>query len=97
MLRKLILKWHLILRSITFYAGNFRDISGKEYNREIQDTYHQLDKDLKQLLDLIDKKVGLSQILVVLSGTGYFKNEETLPDEMELAGEEFHQIGRAHV
>ncbi|RRD62292.1 alkaline phosphatase family protein [Tannerella forsythia] len=76
--------------SLTFYAGNFRDIPGKEYNREIQDTYHQLDKDLEQLLDLIDKKVGLSHTLVVLSGTGYFKSEETLPDGMKLAGGEFH-------
>ena len=32
----------------------------KEYTREIQDTYYQLDQDIEKLLDTIDKKVGLA-------------------------------------
>ena len=47
--------------AITYYAGNYRGNMHKEYTREIQDTYYQLDKDLEQLLDKIDKKVGLEQ------------------------------------
>lgn len=33
----------------------------KEYTHEIQDTYCQLDKDIEQLLDAIDKKGGAFQ------------------------------------
>lgn len=76
--------------ALTFYAGNYRGIQAKEYNREIQDTYHLLDKDIEQLLDVIDKKVGLDNTLVVLSGTGYFKSEETCPEGMRLSGGEFN-------
>ena len=46
------------LLAITYYAGNYRGNMNKEYTREIQDTYYQLDKDLEQLLDKIDQKVS---------------------------------------
>lgn len=76
--------------AVTFYAGNYRETQGKEYNREIQDLYHQLDKELEQLLDAIDKKVGLANTLVVLSGTGYFKSAESRPEGLSLAGGKFN-------
>ena len=62
----------------------------KEYTREIQDTYYQLDKDLEQLLDKIDKKVGLNNTLIVFTGSGYYKSEEEYPDGMQLTNGEFH-------
>jgi hypothetical protein len=76
--------------AITFYAGNYFGNKAKEYTFEIQDTYHQLDKDIEDLLNTIDKKVGLKNTLIVLSGTGYFKSEEERPEGMPLPGGEFH-------
>lgn len=49
--------------SITYYAGNYRGTMSKEYTREIQDTYYQLDQDIEKLLDTIDKKSGLGQYI----------------------------------
>lgn len=66
--------------SVTYYAGNFLGTQNKEYTREIQDTYYQLDQDIEKLLDTIDKKVGLSNTLVVFTGSGYYKSEESYPD-----------------
>ena len=76
--------------AITYYAGNYRGNMHKEYTREIQDTYYQLDKDLEQLLDKIDKKVGLNNTLIVFTGSGYYKSEEEYPDGMQLTNGEFH-------
>ena len=78
--------------SVTYYAGNFVGNMNKEYTHEIQDTYCQLDKDIEQLLDAIDKKVGLSKALVVFTGSGYYKSEEEYTQELDsyIAGGEFH-------
>lgn len=76
--------------SVTYYAGNYRGNQSKEYTREIQDTYFQLDKDLEQLLDKIDKKVGLPNTLIVFTGSGYYRSEEEYPDGMNLVNGEFH-------
>lgn len=80
------------LLSVTYYAGNYRGNMNKEYSYEIQDTYYQLDKDIEQLLDAIDKKVGLSKALVVFTGSGYYKSEEEYTQELDsyIAGGEFH-------
>lgn len=76
--------------AITYYAGNYRTLMNKEYNREIQDLYYQLDKDLEQLLDAIDKKVGLQNTLIVFTGSGYFRSEEEYPEGLLLGGGDFH-------
>ncbi|MEG1749940.1 MAG: alkaline phosphatase family protein [Tannerellaceae bacterium] len=76
--------------ALTYYAGNYRGNQTKEYTREIQDTYYQLDQDLAQLLDAVDKKVGLANTLIVFSGSGYYKSEEEYPEGLQLSGEEFH-------
>ena len=76
--------------SVTYYAGNFLGTQNKEYTREIQDTYYQLDQDIEKLLDTIDKKVGLSNTLVVFTGSGYYKSEESYPDGLMVNGGEFH-------
>lgn len=76
--------------SVTFYAGNYRGNMNKEYTREIQDTYYQLDQDIEKLLDTIDKKVGLDKTLVVFTGSGYYKSEEEYADGMQIDRGEFH-------
>lgn len=78
------------LLSVTFYAGNYNGTKNKEYTREIQDIYIQLDKDLEQLLDAVDKKVGLVNTLIVLSGTGYYENEVTYSEGLSLGGGDFY-------
>lgn len=76
--------------AINYYAGNYRMLMNKEYTTEIQDTYLQLDKEIESLLDVVDKKVGLANTLIVFTGTGYFKSEEDYSDGLVLSGGEFH-------
>lgn len=76
--------------SVTYYAGNYRGNMNKEYTREIQDTYYQLDQDIEKLLDTIDKKVGLDKTLVVFTGSGYYKSEEEYSDDLRINRGEFH-------
>lgn len=76
--------------AITYYAGNYRGNMNKEYTREIQDTYYQLDKDIEQLLDKIDKKVGLANTLIVFTGSGHYKSEEEYADGLSMISGEFH-------
>jgi hypothetical protein len=76
------------LLAITYYAGNYN--SGpepEEYGYEIQDIYYRLDKELEKLFDLIDKKIGLKNTLVVLTSTGYYDSVNNLPEEFKPAGE----------
>ena len=75
--------------AISYYAGNFFNAMEKDYSLEVQDLYIQLDKDIEQLLDMLDSKVGLQNTLIVMSGTGYFKGEEVYPEGIQLAGGEF--------
>ena len=76
--------------AVTYYAGNFSKLMNKEYSYEIQDLYCQLDRDLEQLFDGIDKKVGLSQTLIVFCGSGYYKSEEDYSEGLSLNNGEFH-------
>lgn len=76
--------------ALTYYAGNYRPLMNKEYSREIQDLYYQLDKDIEELLDAIDKKVGLQNTLIVFTGTGYFRSEEEYSEGLLMGGGEFH-------
>jgi len=75
--------------AITYYAGNYFDNLANEYSYEIQDLYIQLDRDIEELLSALDKKVGLKNTLIIVSGTGYFKAEEIIPEGIQLVGGEF--------
>ena len=57
--------------SVTYYAGNYEHKSVTEYPVEIQDTYVRLDQQLGQLIDMIDKKVGIHNTLFFITSTGY--------------------------
>jgi Type I phosphodiesterase / nucleotide pyrophosphatase. len=77
--------------AITYYAGSYSGLASNDYTREIQDAYYKLDKDLEQLLNAIDNKVGLANALIVFTGTGYYKSEEVYPEGLlPLAGGVFH-------
>ncbi|MCD7936917.1 MAG: alkaline phosphatase family protein [Tannerellaceae bacterium] len=76
--------------SVTYYGGNFLPLMDKEYTREIQDLYYQLDQDLAELLNAIDKKIGLKNTLIVFTGSGYYQSIEEYADGWMLNRGEFH-------
>ncbi len=71
---------------LTYYAGNYKDATNKEFSYEIQDTYYRLDKEIEELLSLAEKHVGLKNTLVYISSTGYFEQGEINKDVLPPAG-----------
>ncbi len=57
--------------AVTYYAGNFEHKSDSEYPIEIQDTYTRLDHDIEELLSEAEKRVGVGNLLVFVTSTGY--------------------------
>lgn len=76
--------------ALTFYAGNFEKALDKNYSVEIQDTYYRLDKEIERLLDAIDASVGLKNTLIFVVSTGYFDEQEIIPEGMVTSGGDFH-------
>lgn len=75
--------------SLTFYAGNYENALDKNYSVEIQDTYLRLDQELAQLLETVDKTVGLKNTLIFVVPTGYFNEQEVHPNNITLSGGDF--------
>ena len=65
----------LDMLSVGYTAGVYLDKTVEDYGLELQDTYVRLDCDIARLLDEIDKQVGLSNTVVFVASTGYFKGE----------------------
>ena len=76
--------------AVTFYAGNFSGALDKNYSIEIQDTYYRLDQELARLLDKIDELVGLNNTLIFVVSTGYFDENEIIPEGMVTSGGTFY-------
>ncbi|MDR1257728.1 MAG: alkaline phosphatase family protein [Tannerellaceae bacterium] len=76
--------------AVTYYAGNYRRLMDKEYTMEVQDTYYLLDRDIEQLLDAIDRKVGLAHTLIVFTGSGYYKSIEDYPETLQVSRGDFY-------
>lgn len=57
--------------SITYYAGNFEHKNVRECALEMQDTYVRLDRSIAELLNLVDRKIGLNNVLFYITSTGY--------------------------
>jgi hypothetical protein len=76
------------LLAITYYAGNypFRQ-NPDEFSYEIQDIYFRLDRELEKLLDVLEAKIGLKNVLVVLTSTGYYDSVNRLSGEFVPMGE----------
>ena len=74
--------------AITYYAGNYKYSDRyDDFGWEIQDIYYRLDKEIETLLDLADKKVGLKNVVVILSSTGYYDSAAKLPEGFKPQGE----------
>ena len=57
--------------TVTLYAGNFQHKPISECPMELQDTYVRIDNALANMINAVDRKVGLKNALFVLTSTGY--------------------------
>ena len=78
------------LLTLSYYAGNYDHKPSTEYAMEIQDMYVRLDNSLGDLLDLIDRKVGLRNTLFFITSTGYTDPDPVDPEQYKIPGGEFH-------
>mgnify|MGYP000714283934 CR=1 FL=1 len=78
------------LLALTYYAGNYNHRSTQECAMEMQDTYVRLDRSIASLLDLIDRKVGLHNVLFCITSTGYADSEAPDLALYRIPGGEFH-------
>ena len=78
------------LLSLTYYAGNYDHKTVLEAALEMQDTYVRLDKSIAQLLEMIDKKVGLQNAVIFITSTGYTDAEAPDLNKYHIPGGEFH-------
>lgn len=76
--------------SVTFYAGNYNQLSIQEGSLEIQDTYARLDKSIANLLDIVNKKVGLQHVVFFITSTGYNNPEGADLGRFRIPGGEFY-------
>ena len=76
--------------ALSYYAGNFNHKSKVEYPMEIQDMYVRLDKSIGDLLDILDRKVGLQNTLLFVTSTGYRAPEPKDSANYRVPGGEFH-------
>ena len=57
--------------SLTYYAGNYDGSPMSHRPIEVQDIYARLDRNIAALLDELDKRFGLENVIVSLASTGY--------------------------
>lgn len=76
--------------SISYYAGNYDQKPALEYPMEMQDVYVRLDASLAELLDVIDRKVGLENTLFFLTSTGHSVGDPIDPSPYRIPTGEFH-------
>ena len=76
--------------ALTFYAGNYENALDKNYSVEIQDTYYRLDQEIADLLQTIDETVGLENTLIFVTSTGYYDEQEILPENYTSSGGDFY-------
>lgn len=82
--------WTPDMLALSYYAGNYDHKSTGEYAMEIQDMYVRLDNSIGDLLDLIDRKVGLGNTLFFITSTGFHDPEPKDADVYKIPGGEFH-------
>lgn len=77
-LAKTVIAGHLFGRNQTtdmlcvgFYAGNYEHSPEWERPLEIQDIYCRLDRNIAELIEAVDEKVGVGNALFVITSTGY--------------------------
>ena len=62
--------------NLTYYAGGLDHESDSKYAMEVQDTYARLDRQLEELINAVENKVGQNKALFVVTSTGYSDSED---------------------
>ena len=70
--------------SVTYYAGNYKSQPMENRPIEVQDIYTRLDLNLAELLDEIDSRIGLENVLISVASTGYVVEGEGDEEEYRL-------------
>ena len=78
------------LLAVTYYAGNYNHRSTQECAMEMQDTYARLDRSIANLLDILERKVGLQNVLLCIASTGYTNPDGADIGIYRIPGGEFH-------
>ncbi|MBQ8673586.1 MAG: alkaline phosphatase family protein [Bacteroides sp.] len=78
------------LLALTYYAGNYYHKSTQECAMEMQDTYVRLDQSLARLLELLEQRIGLQNVVLCIASTGYTDPEAADVGIYRVPGGEFH-------
>ena len=78
------------LLNLSYYAGNYAGKPDTEYAMEIQDVYVRLDNSIGDLLEMVDRKVGLNNTLIFITSTGVRGQEVKDASEFKIPTGEFH-------
>jgi len=76
--------------ALTYYAGGYNHQSGIDHSLEVQDTYVRLDRSIAQLFSLLDRKVGMQNVLFCVSSTGYNDLEALEPKKYHMPSGDFY-------
>lgn len=76
--------------SLTYYAGPYNHLSTGTRSLEMQDIYARVDQSLADLLDMLERKIGLQNVLFCVTSTGYVDNDTPDLDLYRIPGGEFH-------
>lgn len=76
--------------SITYYAGNYNNVSMEDRPIEIQDIYTRLDKNIADLLKELDNRIGLENVVISLASTGYVVEDDSNDDKYRLPSGTIH-------
>ena len=64
--------------TLTYYAGAYDHQSAMKYGMEMLDTYARLDRQLEEIFNFVDEKVGMDKALFIVTSTGYFDSEDMM-------------------
>lgn len=76
--------------SVTYYAGNYNNVSMEDRPIEIQDIYTRLDKNIADLLKEIDRRIGLENVIISLASTGYVVEDDSNDEKYRLPSGTIH-------
>lgn len=78
------------LLALTYYAGIFHPYATLSQDMEIEDTYVRTDRSVATLLDLLDRKVGLRNVLFCLTSTGCTEPKTADAELYRIPGGDFY-------
>lgn len=78
------------LLALTYYAGNYRHLPTRDCGMEVQDSYVRLDRSIAGLLEILDRTVGLQNVLLCVCSTGYSDPEAPDAAPFRIPGGEFY-------